>query len=59
MGSPGSEAGRANNEDPVHTVTFAEGFLVAKHEIVASQYEACIASGSCTAGSVVDWDGNG
>ena len=59
MGSPGSEGGHQISEEPVHTVTFAQGFLVAKHEIVVSQYEACIAQGSCTAGSVADSDGAG
>jgi formylglycine-generating enzyme required for sulfatase activity len=59
MGSPAAEAGHLATEEPVRTVMFAQGFLLAKHEIVVSQYDACIASANCTAGSVADWDGNG
>ncbi|GMV41680.1 MAG: hypothetical protein AMXMBFR64_33960 [Myxococcales bacterium] len=60
MGCPGgSETCGGSSEQPVHTVTFATGYLIAKHEIVVTQYEACQSAGTCSAASTADWDGNG
>jgi len=58
MGRPESEAGQPN-ELPQHTVTFAQGFFIAKYEVGVQTYEACEAVGSCTAPSVADWNANG
>jgi formylglycine-generating enzyme required for sulfatase activity len=57
MGSPASEEGRGTDEGPVHTVTFAYGFFIAKYETVVQQYEACRAASPtlCTAPSTADW----
>jgi len=38
--------------EPVHTVTFAEGYYFAKYEVVVSQHEACEAAGVCDVPSV-------
>jgi formylglycine-generating enzyme required for sulfatase activity len=61
MGSPWSEAGHQSSEDPNHTVTFAEGFLIGKYEITVAQYEACMSASpaTCTAPSTADWNGDG
>ena len=59
MGSPDTEEGHDPSEAPVHTVTFAKGFFIAKYETVVAQYEACVAAGRCTVPSTVDWEGDG
>ena len=59
MGSPDDEPGHQSNEAPVHTVTLAQGYMVAKYEATVAQYEACISAGDCTDGSTADWDGAG
>ena len=40
MGSPDSEAGRSSTEGPVHRVTFAKPFFMAKYEVTQEQWEA-------------------
>jgi len=57
MGAPSGEALSTAAERPVHTVTFASGFLIAKYEVSTRAYEACQAASSCTLPSVADWDG--
>jgi formylglycine-generating enzyme required for sulfatase activity len=58
MGSLPDEAGHEINEGPVHAVTFAEGYLIGKHEVVVAQYEACkAANAKCTAADTTDWPG--
>ncbi len=59
MGSPDSEAGHQADESPMHEVTFAEGFLIGKYEVVVEQYEACMAANpeKCTPPSTTDWPG--
>lgn len=61
MGSSEGESGSSSDERPLHTVTFAKGYLIAKHPVTVSQYEACMSAspGTCTAPSTVDWSGNG
>lgn len=61
MGSPDSEAGHQSDEGPVHTVTFVEGFLIGKYEVVVAQYEACMVAnpGKCTPPNTSDWNGPG
>ncbi len=59
MGSPASEAGSEEHERPVHEVTFANGFLFMKYEIVVAQYLACEAAGRCPTPSTADWNGDG
>ena len=49
MGSPEDEPDRVADEGPQQHVTMVEGYLLAKHETVVQQYDACVASGSCTA----------
>jgi formylglycine-generating enzyme required for sulfatase activity len=56
MGGPEAEGGPAR-ERPVHTVTFAQGYFIARNEIVVAQYEACEAAGACGAPSARDWNG--
>ena len=40
MGSPSSEAGRDNDEGPVHEVTISKGFYLGKYEVTQGQWEA-------------------
>ena len=40
MGSPNGEQDRYGDEDPVHRVTFAEGFWMGKYEVTQAQWEA-------------------
>ena len=58
MGTPKSEldSPQLAEETPIHPVTLASGFLVAKYEVVVSQYEACEAAKQCALPSVADWD---
>ena len=58
MGCPADGTEPCNEyEQPVHTVTLAEGYLLGKHEVVVSQHEACEAVGACSAPSTADWGG--
>jgi len=59
MGSPSTEADHSPSEDPVHTVTFAQGFFMQKYPVTTRVYEACEGAGVCTAPSVADWSGGG
>jgi formylglycine-generating enzyme required for sulfatase activity len=47
MGSPASEQGRYNNEDPQHRVVFAKPFAVAKFDVTFDDWDACLALGDC------------
>ncbi len=40
MGSPANEQDRFSNEEPVHQVTFAQGFWMGKYEVTQEQWEA-------------------
>jgi formylglycine-generating enzyme required for sulfatase activity len=59
MGSPIGETGHLASQEPAHTVTFAEGYLLGKHEVTVAAYEACRAATptTCTDPSTTDWDG--
>ena len=47
MGSPLSEAGRDDDEGPVHQVTIAKPFAVGKYEVTFDEWDACVADGGC------------
>jgi len=47
MGSPASEAGRNDNEEPQHHVVFARPFAVAKFHVTFDDWDACVAYGDC------------
>jgi len=47
MGSPSSEAGRDDDEDPVHRVTIAYSFAVGVFEVSFAQWDACVSDGGC------------
>ncbi|MCZ8195764.1 MAG: SUMF1/EgtB/PvdO family nonheme iron enzyme, partial [Aquidulcibacter sp.] len=49
MGSPGSEAGRYDNEGPQRSVRIGYEFAVGKFEVTWSQYSACVSAGACPA----------
>mgnify|MGYP002640217548 FL=1 len=51
MGSPEDEEGHEPDEEPVHVVTFAEGYWIGKYEVTVGQYEACMSDNpeACTA----------
>jgi formylglycine-generating enzyme required for sulfatase activity len=58
MGSPSGESSSAD-EKPVHTVTFAAGYFIARHELTVLAYEACEAAGECSAPATDTWDADG
>lgn len=43
MGSPKGETGRAADEDPLHTVTFAKPFALGKFEVTRGEYAEFVA----------------
>jgi formylglycine-generating enzyme required for sulfatase activity len=47
MGSPTTEKGRSNDEGPLHNVTIAKPFAVAKYEVTFAEWDACVAHGDC------------
>jgi formylglycine-generating enzyme required for sulfatase activity len=47
MGSPPSEAGRFNNEEPQHNVAFVRPFAVAKFDVMFDDWDACAEYGDC------------
>jgi formylglycine-generating enzyme required for sulfatase activity len=47
MGSPASEAGRAQDERPQRRVTIARPFAVGKFEVTFDEWDACTAEGGC------------
>ncbi len=47
MGSPLGEAGRGDNEGPVHRVTFDRPFAVGVYEVTFREWDACVAGGGC------------
>jgi formylglycine-generating enzyme required for sulfatase activity len=49
MGSPASEAGRDDDEDPQHLVTIPEPFAVGRYEVMFAEWDACVADGGCDA----------
>jgi formylglycine-generating enzyme required for sulfatase activity len=47
MGSPASEQGRADNEEPQHKVVFARPFAVARFDVTFDDWDACADYGPC------------
>jgi formylglycine-generating enzyme required for sulfatase activity len=47
MGSPASEEGRSDNEDPRHEVTIAKPFAVSRFEVTFADWDACVHYGDC------------
>jgi formylglycine-generating enzyme required for sulfatase activity len=47
MGSPATEKGRYDNEDPQHPVTIAKPFAVSKFDVTFDDWDACVAYGDC------------
>ena len=47
MGSPEDEAGRDDDEGPVHRVTIARPFAVGVYEVTFSEWDACVSDGGC------------
>ena len=47
MGSPSSEADRADDEGPVHRVTIPRPFAVGAYEVTFAEWDACVGSGGC------------
>jgi formylglycine-generating enzyme required for sulfatase activity len=50
MGSPPTEKGRFDNEDPQHKVTIAKPFAVSKFEVTFDEWDTCVADGDCSSG---------
>jgi formylglycine-generating enzyme required for sulfatase activity len=49
MGSPESEVGRAPDEGPAHTVSFAKPFAIGTYEVTFDEWDACVAAKACEA----------
>jgi formylglycine-generating enzyme required for sulfatase activity len=47
MGSPASEQGRNDSEEPQHRVVFAKPLAVARFEVTFDDWDACVAHGDC------------
>lgn len=47
MGSPKDEAGRNDDEQPQHPVTFAQPFAVGKYEVRFDEWLLCVQAGRC------------
>ena len=47
MGSPEAEAGRYDDEGPVHRVTIARPFAVGVYEVTFGEWDACVSDGGC------------
>jgi len=59
MGSPADEDPRREDEDPVHDVTFVEGYWIGKYEVTVAQHRACRDAVECGDPSVEDFDSTG
>ena len=46
-GSPASEQGRNDSEEPQHRVVFAKPLAVARFEVTFEDWDACVAHGDC------------
>ena len=47
MGSPKSEVGHNEAEEPLHRVTIARAFAVGKYEVTFAEWDACVSAGGC------------
>ena len=47
MGSPSGEAGRADDEGPVHRVSIGEALAVGVYEVTFEEWDACVRDGGC------------
>jgi len=47
MGSPASEDGRSDSENPQHTVMMSEPFAVGRFSVTFDEWDACLADGGC------------
>jgi formylglycine-generating enzyme required for sulfatase activity len=56
MGTPEGEAPEQFTAQPVHKVTFDDGFLVSKYELTVEEYEACVDAGMCKTAEVPEPD---
>ena len=54
MGSPESEEGHDDDEDPQHRVTILEPFAVGKYEVTFAEWDA--GAKACSAGKLFLWD---
>jgi formylglycine-generating enzyme required for sulfatase activity len=50
MGSPPSEKGHQQSEEPLHPVTIVQPFAVAKVELTFDEWDTCVAYGDCPQG---------
>lgn len=47
MGSMPSDTQAPPSEGPRHTIAFAKGFFIGKHEVAVDLYKACVEAGAC------------
>jgi formylglycine-generating enzyme required for sulfatase activity len=48
MGSPASEEGRLDHEEPQRKITIARPFAVGRFEITFDEWDACVVAGGCS-----------
>jgi formylglycine-generating enzyme required for sulfatase activity len=49
MGSPATEKGHTDSEEPQHSVTIANAFAVSKFELSFAEWDICVGQGQCRA----------
>jgi formylglycine-generating enzyme required for sulfatase activity len=47
MGSPKTEVGHNESEEPLHQVTIARPFAVGRYEVTFAEWDACVSAGGC------------
>ena len=50
MGSPATEQGHSEPEEPLHQVTIAKPFAVSKYELTFDEWDTCVNYGDCPQG---------
>ena len=55
MGSPSGEAGRDDDEGPVHRVSIGEALAVGVYEVTFEEWDACVRDGGCWGYRPEDW----
>ena len=55
IGSPPSEEGRWDAEDPAHRMTITAPFAAGVHEVTFDEWETCVGGGGCGGYRSPDW----
>jgi formylglycine-generating enzyme required for sulfatase activity len=55
MGSPATEAGRSDDEEPLHPVVIPRPFAVSKFDVTFADWDACVSVGGCGRANDAGW----